>query len=203
MIRFARFTVVTTLTATLAACGGGSAGGGLSTLAPTAGSPTQQQSTLLTASDGGCDGRCSENGQHLTQADVTQIIAQVAAEAEARGLPGTAAVVDRVGNVLAVFEMNNAAKVVTITSSHNGATPVLGGLEAVNVIPARLAAIAKAITGAYLSTEGNAFSTRTASQIVQENFNPGDESALGPAFLGFNLASFLVVTWFEEREPMA
>ena len=57
--------------------------------------------------------------------------------------------VDRVGNVLAVFEMNNAAKVVMITSSHNGATPVLGGLEAVNVIPARLAAIAKAITGVH------------------------------------------------------
>ena len=183
MIRLAQMAVATNLTLVLAACGGGSAGGGLSTLAPTAGSHTDQQSTLLTASDGGCDGRCSENGQHLTQADVTQIIGQVIAEAEARGLPGTAAVVDRVGNVLAVFEMNDSAKVVTITSSHDGAPPVLGGLEGVNVIPARLAAIAKAITGAYLSTEGNAFSTRTASQIVQENFNPGETNQpSGPLF---------------------
>ena len=167
----------------LAACGGGSTGGGLSTLAPTAGSPTDQQSTLLTASDGGCDGRCSENGQHLTQADVAQIIGQVIAEAEVRGLPGTAAVVDRVGNVLAVFEMNDSAKVVTITSSHDGSSPVMGGLEGVNIIPATLAAIAKAITGAYLSTEGNAFSTRTASQIVQENFNPGETNQpSGPLF---------------------
>ena len=94
MIRFARFTVVTTLTATLAACGGGSAGRALNTSTYSR-ITTQQQSTLLTASDGGCDGRCGKNGQHLTQADVTQIVAQVAAEAEARGLPGTAAVVDQ------------------------------------------------------------------------------------------------------------
>ena len=33
-------------------------------------------------------------------------------------------------------------------------------------------AIAKAITGAYLSSSGNAFSTRTASMIVQEHFPP-------------------------------
>ena len=33
-------------------------------------------------------------------------------------------------------------------------------------------AIAKAITGAYLSSGGNAFSTRTASMIVQEHFPP-------------------------------
>ena len=183
MIRLAQIAVITKLSLMLTACGGGSTGGGLSTLAPTAGSPTEQQSSLLTASDGGCDGRCSESEEHLTEADVAQIIGQVIAEAEVRGLPGTAAVVDRVGNVLAVFEMNDSAKVVTITSSHDGAPPVLGGLEGVNVIPARLAAIAKAITGAYLSTEGNAFSTRTASQIVQENFNPGETNQpSGPLF---------------------
>ena len=201
MIRLAQMAVATNLTLMLVACGGGSAGGGLSTLAPTAGSPTDQQSTLLTASDGGCDGRCSENGQHLTQADVTQIIGQVIAEAEARGLPGTAAVVDRVGNVLAVFEMNDSAKVVTITSSHDGAPPVLGGLEGVNVIPARLAAIAKAITGAYLSTEGNAFSTRTASQIVQENFNPGKPTNPQARSLAFNLVNCPAVTLFKRAEP--
>ena len=183
MIRPALIAVITKLSLMLAACGGGSTGDGLSTLAPTAGSPTEQQSSLLTASDGGCDGRCSESEEHLTEADVAQIIGQVIAEAEVRGLPGTAAVVDRVGNVLAVFEMNDSAKVVTITSSHDGSSPVMGGLEGVNIIPATLAAIAKAMTGAYLSTEGNAFSTRTASQIVQENFNPGETNQpSGPLF---------------------
>jgi uncharacterized protein GlcG (DUF336 family) len=38
--------------------------------------------------------------------------------------------------------------------------------------PSALGAIAKAVTGAYLSSGGNAFSTRTASQIVQQNFPP-------------------------------
>jgi uncharacterized protein GlcG (DUF336 family) len=38
--------------------------------------------------------------------------------------------------------------------------------------PSSLGAIAKAVTGAYLSSGGNAFSTRTASQIVQQNFPP-------------------------------
>ena len=40
------------------------------------------------------------------------------------------------------------------------------------------------MTGAYLSSEGNAFSTRTASQIVQENFNPGEISAPGGPLFG-------------------
>jgi uncharacterized protein GlcG (DUF336 family) len=47
----------------------------------------------------------------------------------------------------------------------------------------QLAVIAKAITGAYLSSEGNAFSTRTASQIVQKHFDPGTTGApSGPLF---------------------
>ena len=52
------------------------------------------------------------------------------------------------------------------------------GLNGVDV-PAPLAAIAKAITAAYLSSNGNAFTPRTASQIVQENFNPGSRTLEG------------------------
>ncbi|MBS0571175.1 MAG: heme-binding protein, partial [Proteobacteria bacterium] len=91
-----------------------------------------------------------------------------AAEAQAQGKPAVIAVVDRVGNVLAIYKMNGAPHTMTITSGRN----VVGGLEGLKV-PSELAAIAKAVTGAYLSSEGNAFSTRTASQIVQEHFNPG------------------------------
>jgi uncharacterized protein GlcG (DUF336 family) len=53
------------------------------------------------------------------------------------------------------------------------------------VVPASAAAIAKAITGAYLSSAGNAFSTRTASMIVQQNFPPSAASVgleSGPLF---------------------
>src|SRR3546814_19199565 len=45
--------------------------------------------------------------------------------------------------------------------------------------------IAKAVTGAYLSSGGNAFSTRTASQIVQEHFPPAPTTVgleSGPLF---------------------
>ena len=49
---------------------------------------------------------------------------------------------------------------------------------------ATAAAIAKAITGAYLSSGGNAFTTRTASQIVQENFNPGSRGLEGGPLFG-------------------
>jgi uncharacterized protein GlcG (DUF336 family) len=78
---------------------------------------------------------------------------------------------------------------VTITTSPSGAT-VSGGLESISLPSAsapvnidHAAAIAKAVTGAYLSSEGNAFSSRTASQIVQEHFNPREEfQPAGPLF---------------------
>jgi uncharacterized protein GlcG (DUF336 family) len=91
----------------------------------------------------------------------------------------TAAVVDRSGNVLAVFQTSNASQSVTVSSQRNTGT----GLDGLTTVPAASAAIAKAITGAYLSSEGNAFSTRTASQMVQEHFNPGDAGQpSGPLF---------------------
>jgi uncharacterized protein GlcG (DUF336 family) len=111
---------------------------------------------------------------------VERVVAQGVAEADARGAVATIAVVDRVGNVLAVFRMTGAPGTVTVTSG-TGAT---GGLEGVSIVPDTVAAIAKAVTGAYLSSEGNAFSTRTASQIVQEHFNPGESLAPGGPLFG-------------------
>jgi uncharacterized protein GlcG (DUF336 family) len=99
---------------------------------------------------------------------VQTIISQAVAEAQARGQPATIAVADRVGNILGVFKMNGAPDSVTITSG----LMVEGGLEGISIIPSELSAIAKAVTGAYLTSEGNAFTSRTASQIIQEHFNP-------------------------------
>jgi len=130
-----------------------------------------------------CTGSCADTATTLTAADVQRAIAQAATEAAAHNAPATIAVVDRVGNVLAVYRMAGAPRQVTITSTDVVGAPVSGGLEGVNIIPSELAAIAKAITGAYLSTEGNAFTTRTASQIIQENFNPGERNQpSGPLF---------------------
>ncbi len=124
-----------------------------------------------------CDGSCASSATFLTVEDVQNVIARGVAEAQTRNAGATFAVVDRVGNVLAVFAMNGAAMTTTVSSGNN----ISGGLENVNIIPSTLAAIAKAVTGAYLSSEGNAFSTRTASQIVQSHFNPGELLAIsGP-----------------------
>jgi uncharacterized protein GlcG (DUF336 family) len=104
---------------------------------------------------------------------VQQILAQGVQEAQARGIGATIAVVDRVGNVLAVFATNNANQSLRVPDAFGGAqfNTGLQGLQ-LPAPAARFGAIAKAVTGAYLSSSGNAFSTRTASQIVQEHFPP-------------------------------
>ncbi|WP_421855533.1 heme-binding protein [Novosphingobium sp.] len=112
----------------------------------------------------------------LTVADVQKAIAQSVGEAKARGAKATIAVVDRVGNVLAVYRMTGAGTTMRILAPTQ--------LPA-TTFPSEAGAIAKAITAAYLSSSGNAFSTRTASMIVQQHFppapsTPGLES--GPLF---------------------
>ncbi len=156
--------------AILPACsGGGSSGDPIGTAPPPPNS---------TPGDTGCDGSCVTAASSLSVAEIERIIAQGVSEAQANGVAATIAVVDRVGNVLAVFRMSGARDLVEITSERG----VTGGLENL-VVPSELAAIAKAITGAYLSSEGNAFTTRTANQIVQEHFNPGEFNApAGPLF---------------------
>lgn len=162
-------TLATAMAAALAGCsGGGNSGNPVGTAPP----PT------TSSSDSGCTGSCVSATSFLTQADVGKVIAQAVAEAQAQNVKATIAVVDRVGNVLAVYRMAGAPTQVTV-SGQRGAT---GGLEGVK-LPSELAAISKAVTGAYLSSEGNAFSTRSASQIVQEHFNPGEfGSPSGPLF---------------------
>jgi uncharacterized protein GlcG (DUF336 family) len=154
----------------LASCGGG--GGGTSSAGPAPGPPTPGQTALYTV----------PAQEALTQADVQRIIAQGVAEAQARGLPGNFAVVDRVGNVLAVFSMTGASQQLRVPTGPNGS---MHDLQGVNVPGAVAGAIAKAVTGAYLSSSGNAFSTRTASQIVQQHFPPSAAAAgleSGPLF---------------------
>lgn len=129
---------------------------------------------------GGCDGSCVSAASFLSATDVENIISAAVLEADQRGVAATIAVSDRLGNVLAVYAMAGAVDAVTIASPY----PVTGGLENISFIPASLAAISKAITGAYLSSEGNAFSTRTASQIVQEHFNPGERNQPGGPLFG-------------------
>jgi uncharacterized protein GlcG (DUF336 family) len=178
---FRRFTALLTITAfTLASCGGGG-----SSSASSSGSGSTFSSPAAIAFP-------AITQQALTSVEVQQIMAQAIEEAAARGKPAVIAVTDRVGNVLAIFQMNGAPTTLTIKTRPEDrvVTPtdveglVVPGSAAAN--PLTAAAISKAITGAYLSSGGNAFSTRTASQIVQEHYPPrpggaGDQPG-GPLF---------------------
>ncbi len=151
-------------------------------------------SDVGTDSGNNCNGSCAASSNVLQVADTQLVIAQAVQEAQAQGVDATVAVVDRVGNVLAVYRMGDAANrdVVISTSEGNpGATSIFAGLEGIRlpVVPVALniddlAAIAKAITGAYLSSEGNSFSSRTANQIVQDHFNPGESFQPGGPLFG-------------------
>lgn len=133
----------------------------------------------------GCSGSCANVSSFLSIAETEQVISQAVEEAKARGASGTIAVTDRVGNVLSVFRMTGADTSTTVSSTlPNGESVVRNrGLEGIEVVPDTMAAISKAVTVSFLSTEGNAFSTRTANQIVQEHFNPGEfRQPGGPLF---------------------
>ena len=126
-----------------------------------------------------CSGSCATATSVLTTGDVEQVIAQGVFEAQARRVSATIAVVDRVGNVLAVYRFGGTSSARSTRGDPDqmpsaGRTYV-GGLEGILLPIDAAAAIAKAVTGAYLSSEGNAFSSRVASQIVQANFNPGEK----------------------------
>lgn len=124
-------------------------------------------------------------GNELTAEDmggmegIETIVSRAAARARQLGVNATISIVDREGNVLAVVRT-------TIAGAPAAATDVdiaaggSGGLEIIDVggavlAPASLASISKAGTAAFLSTTGNAFSTRTAGYIIQRHFPPGVE----------------------------
>lgn len=169
-MRFIGVVSVGLIVSMLAACGGGAGGDG----GPTIGGSS------------GCTGGCAlATPTALTVAEVNLILSRAVQEAQARGALGTIAVVDRSGNVLAIFQMTGAAATFTITSGRG----VVGGLEGMSVVSSEFAAIGKAITGAYLSSEGNAFTSRTANQIVQQNFNPGELNSPGGPLFGVQFSS--------------
>lgn len=122
----------------------------------------------------GATATLSQAASYLTSSDVGGVISRVVQEANARHTLATVAVVDRMGAVLAVYSMANAPAMAKVINNPNGPNAPMGdGLNG-GALPTAAEAIAKAITGAYLSSaHGNAFSTRTASQIIQDHFDPG------------------------------
>jgi uncharacterized protein GlcG (DUF336 family) len=153
----------------LCSCGGGSNTG--SDVGTNPGPPASN-------GDSGCAGSCANASSFLTVADIQKVIAQAVNEAQAQGAPATITVIDRVGNVLAAYRMAGAP----LTQRADSGRGITGGLEGLD-IPSEFTAIAKAITSVYFSSEGNAFASRTAGQLAQEHFAPGDITApSGPLF---------------------
>ncbi|MBX3693112.1 heme-binding protein [Dokdonella sp.] len=164
-----RFGALLIGTSLLAACGGGSNTASTDGTSPGPGTGS---------GDSGCSGSCANASSFLTEDDIRRIIAQAVNEAQGQNLPATITVVDRVGNVLGAYRMTNSRRTQKVDSGRG----VIGGLEGLE-IPSELTAIAKAITSVYFSSEGNAFTSRTAGQVAQEHFNPGDITApSGPLF---------------------
>lgn len=122
------------------------------------------------------DGLALAQQTGLTVSDVQAIIGQGVARAQQLGVLATIAVTDHEGTVLGVFRMTGASPTTRIgvfnVNTRAPLKPVdTDGLQDVDV-PASLAAISKAGTASFFSTQGNAFSTRTASFIIQEHFPP-------------------------------
>lgn len=164
---------------------------------------------IITNPDGNTTGvvRLVLNGvddRKLTQDDVRKIIAQAVAQAEASRLRATIAVTDKEGNILGVFRMDGApgqTKVGIGTRCASNNRNFNCGLEGLSV-PSCLAAISKAVTGAFLSSQGHAFSTRTASFIVQEHFPPNiDFQPSGPLF-GVQFSQLLVCSDVNAKAPL-
>jgi uncharacterized protein (TIGR03437 family) len=146
-------------------------------------------------------GEAAAGPSDLATSDVQTVIAQAVTKAQQVGLPVTVAVTDHEGNVLGVFKMTGARSDILVGALQNyrgqakPARGVAGGdaLEGQRLpLPgapapfndaAALAAISKAGTASFFSTQGNAFTTRTASFIIQEHLPPGiDFTSGGPLF---------------------
>ena len=120
----------------------------------------------------------SGRSQSLTVADVQTVISQAVSKAVALNQKVTVSVTDKEGHLLGTFAMTGAPATTLIRSVGRAGQ----GLENVSVA-ATAAAQSKAGTAAILSSGGNAFSTRTASFIIQEHFPAGvDNTSGGPLY---------------------
>ena len=120
----------------------------------------------------------------LSTTEIERVLRQAGAEAQVQGVAATIAVVNRQGDFLTVFQMFGADS----TTRLDPALPIqpqLAGLD----IPSTFVALSKAGTGAFLSSCGHAFSTRTASFIVQEHFPPKIDFQPGGPLFGVQFSS--------------
>ncbi len=102
----------------------------------------------------------------MTSKEVRRVIKQAISRAEQIEPKAVIAVVDREGFVLGVWSMDGAPDAVAV-----------------------LDAITKAGTAAFLSSEQNAFTSRTAGFIVQQHFPPGVQNRPNGPLVGVNFSN--------------
>jgi uncharacterized protein GlcG (DUF336 family) len=122
--------------------------------------------------------------QSLTVSDVQTIIAQAVSSAAALNQRVTVSVTDNEGNLLGTFTMTGAPPTTLIRSVGTAGQ----GIENLTV-PAGSASYSKAGTAGLFSTSGNAFTTRTASFIIQEHFPPSIDNRPGGPLYGVQFST--------------
>ncbi len=151
----------------------------------------------------------------LTVADVVQIIANALFEAKSNGITDLTVVVnDHLNNVLAVYDSDastvNYSRITSVEDPGSEAFAAPHATTGTNLdflstttsralntaldgvfIPAGYAAISKAGTANYFSTQGNAFSSRTASTLIQQNFFPGETDRPGGPLFAVQIAQLV------------
>jgi len=115
----------------------------------------------------------------LTATDVTQILHHAIARAVAISSNSVIAVTDREGNVLGVW--------------------VVPGGSAAD--PEVATAVSKAGTAAYLSSNQNAFTSRTAGFIIQQHFPPGVNNTPTGPLVGVGLSNLFISDINKFRKP--
>ncbi|CAN5635349.1 MAG: heme-binding protein [Acidobacteriota bacterium] len=120
----------------------------------------------------------------LSLADVRTIIAQAVSKAVALNKRVTVSVTDQEGNLLGTFVMAGSPSMTRIQSV--GRAPL--GLEG-ELVPSLFASHSKAGTAGVFSTTANAFTTRTASFIIQEHFPPGVDNRPGGPLYGVQFST--------------
>jgi uncharacterized protein GlcG (DUF336 family) len=115
----------------------------------------------------------------LTAGDVRRIIKNAVTRAAGISPSSVIAVTDREGNVLAVWVVGGDA-----------ATP-----------PEIATAVSKAGTAAYLSSNQNAFTSRTAGFIIQQHFPPGVINAAPGPLVGVGLSNLFISDINKFRAP--
>ncbi len=120
----------------------------------------------------------------LTVSDVQTIIAQAVSTAVALDRRVTVSVTDNEGNLLGTFTMTGAPAMTRIRSVGRSGQ----GLEDI-LVASSAASNSKAGTAGIFSSGGNAFTTRTASFIIQEHFPPGVDNRPGGPLYGVQFST--------------